>query len=100
MKVHKLQQPGPLKRTREESLDVDVTEEGASRPAEPVFHEREVATEESMGSIELLAVLRIRSSRRLAILVRREHETGFVLEWIERSPRGWNVRWRSATDGC
>jgi hypothetical protein len=77
-----------------------VTEESASRTADPVFHEREAAAEESMGSIELLGVLRIKSSRRLAILVRREHETGFVLEWIERSPRGWNVRWRSATDGC
>jgi hypothetical protein len=77
-----------------------VTEESSSRPSEPVFHEREVAAEEATGSIELLGVLRIRSSRRLAILVRREHETGFVLEWIERSPRGWSVRWRSATDGC
>ena len=78
-----------------------ITEEGASRSAELVFHEREVGAEESMGSIELLGVLRIKSSRRLALLVRREHETGFVLEWIERSPRGkWNVRWRSAADGC
>ena len=77
-----------------------VTKEGKSRPAEPVFNAREVAAEESMGSIEVLGVLRIKSSRRLAILVRREHETGFILEWIERSPRGWNVRWRSATDGC
>ena len=78
-----------------------VTEEGESRPAEPVLHEREIAAEESMGSIELLGVLRVRASGRLAILVRRERETGFVLEWIERSPRGkWSVRWRSATDGC
>lgn len=78
-----------------------ITEEGASRPAEPVFHGREVSAEESMGSIELLGVLRIKASHRLALLVRREHETGFILEWIERSTRGtWHVRWRSAADGC
>jgi hypothetical protein len=78
-----------------------VTEEGESRPAAVVFHAREIAGEESMGSIELLAVLRVRASGRLAILIRRERETGFVLEWIERSPRGrWSVRWRSAADGC
>jgi hypothetical protein len=78
-----------------------ITEEGGSRPAENVFHRREIGAEESMGSIELLAVLRIKAGGRLAILVRRERETGFVLEWIERSPRGrWVVRWRSATDSC
>ncbi|HEX6315955.1 MAG TPA: hypothetical protein VFZ73_13890 [Gemmatimonadaceae bacterium] len=71
--------------------------------AEPVnvFLEREVGAEESMGSIELVAVLRVRAGGRVAVLVRRDRETGFVLEWIERSPRGtWRVRWRSATDGC
>lgn len=33
LKIHKLQQPGPLKRTREESQDVDVAESGAPRQA-------------------------------------------------------------------
>jgi hypothetical protein len=69
--------------------------------ARPVFHEREVGPEESMGSIELLGVLRITSSGRLAVLVRRERESGFILEWIERTARGtWVVRWRSALDSC
>ena len=78
-----------------------LTEEGPSRAAEAVFHEREIGAEESMGSIELLGVLRVKASGRLALLVRREREAGFVFEWIERSPRGaWVVRWRSATDGC
>ena len=78
-----------------------LTEEGLSRPAAILFHQREVGAEESMGSIELLGVLRVRSSGRLALLVRREREAGFVLEWIERSPNGtWVVRWRSATDSC
>jgi hypothetical protein len=54
-----------------------------------------------MGSIELLGILRVRSSGRLALLIRREREAGFVLEWIERSANGtWVVRWRSATDSC
>lgn len=70
---------------------------------EPViaFHSREVGEEETMGSIELLAALRVKSTGRLALLVRRERESGFVLEWVERAPRGaWTVRWRSATDSC
>jgi hypothetical protein len=78
-----------------------LTEEGASRPAVTAFREREIGPEESMGSIELLGVLRTKASGRLAILVRRERESGFILEWIERTPRGtWVVRWRSATDSC
>jgi hypothetical protein len=78
-----------------------LTEEGPGREPAGVFHAREVGAEERMGSIELLAVLRVKSSGRLALLVRRERESGFMLEWLERSPRGvWTVRWRSATDGC
>jgi hypothetical protein len=78
-----------------------LTEEGPSRPVVTVFHEREIGAEEAMGSIELLGVLRVRTTGRLAALLRRERESGFVLEWIERAPNGrWTVRWRSATDGC
>lgn len=78
-----------------------VTEESPGREAVATFHRREIGGEETMGSIELLGVLRVRSSGRLALLIRRERESGFVLEWIERSARGnWSVRWRSATDSC
>ena len=78
-----------------------LTEESPGREPAGVFHAREVGEEEKMGSIELLGVLRVKSSGRFALLVRRERESGFVLEWIERSPRGvWTVRWRSATDSC
>ena len=78
-----------------------VTREGPGREPVTVFHAREVGEEEKMGSIELLAVLRVRSSGRLALLVRRERESGFTLEWIERTtPGAWVVRWRSAIDGC
>jgi len=78
-----------------------IAEEGPTGEPEPVFFRREIGAEESMGSIELLGVLRVKASGRLALLVRRERETGFVLEWIERSTRGkWYVRWRGAVDGC
>lgn len=78
-----------------------LTEEGAGREPAGVYHAREVGEEEKMGSIELLGVLRVKSSGRIALLVRRERESGFMLEWIERSARGtWTVRWRSATDSC
>jgi hypothetical protein len=78
-----------------------LTEEAGSGEPAHMFHEREIGPEESMGSIELLAVLRVKSSGRVALLLRREQESGFILEWIERSPRGtWVVRWRSAIDSC
>lgn len=78
-----------------------ITEEGTGREPAVAFYRREIGVEEVMGSIELLGVLRVRTSGRLALLIRRERESGFVLEWIERSSRGnWNVRWRSATDSC
>ena len=78
-----------------------LTAEGRGREPVNVFHTREVGEEEKMGSVELLAVLRVRSTGRFALLVRRDHESGFTLEWIERQPRGtWVVRWRSAIDSC
>lgn len=78
-----------------------IAEHTAAGDRPGVFHERHVGPEEGMASIELLAVLRVKASGRVGILVRREREAGFVLEWIERHPRhGWRVRWRSAIDGC
>ena len=78
-----------------------LTDEGLGREPAGVFHAREVGEEEKMGSIELLGVLRVKSTGRLALLIRRERESGFILEWIERSSRGrWTVRWRSPTDSC
>jgi hypothetical protein len=90
------QEANPL----QEQILIITEQREASEPA-VTFHRREIGAEEAMGSIELLGALRVRSSGRVALLVRRERESGFVLEWIERSARGaWNVRWRSATDGC
>ena len=78
-----------------------MTEQGMSQEPANVFYRREVGAEETMGSIELLGVLRVRATGRLALLIRRDRETGFILEWIERSSRGtWSVRWRSAIDSC
>lgn len=65
------------------------------------YHERHVGFEEAISSIEVVGVLRVKATGRVGILVRREREGGFVLEWIERHPRlGWRLRWRSAIDGC
>jgi hypothetical protein len=78
-----------------------LSEEAPGRDTTGVFHEREVGVEESTGSIELLGILRVRRTGRIALLIRRDRESGFVLEWIERTPRGaWVVRWRSAADTC
>ena len=85
---------------QQEQLLILTVEERGREPV-IVFHAREVGEEEKMGSIELLAVLRIRSTLRPALLVRRDRESGFTLEWIEQTAQGtWVVRWRSATDGC
>jgi hypothetical protein len=90
------QEANPL----QEQLVIMTERRGSQEPAN-VFHQREVGAEETMGSIEVLGVLRVRANDRLALLIRRERETGFVLEWIERSRRGtWTVRWRSAIDSC
>lgn len=78
-----------------------ISEDVPGRETLNTFHERDVAAEDSIGSIELAAVLRLRRSGRVALLVRRDRESGFVLEWIERTSRGgWVLRWRSAIDSC
>jgi hypothetical protein len=78
-----------------------LSEETPGRDTTGAFHEREVGVEESTGSIELLGIVRVRRTGRIALLIRRDRESGFVLEWIERTPRGaWAVRWRSAADTC
>jgi hypothetical protein len=68
--------------------------------AEPVFSLRQVGLEEGLAALELVAVLRIRSTGTIALLVRREQEGGYRLQWIEQSPSGWRLRWQSALDGC
>ena len=78
-----------------------VTEEGPGREPVNVFHRREVGAEEKMGSVEVLGALRVKSNGRIALLIRRERESGLTFEWIERTTRGgWIIRWRSATDSC
>lgn len=77
--------------------------EGAVRDSalRAVYHERETGPEESIASFEVAAVLRVRASGALALLVRRDREAGFILEWIQRGRGGrWSVRWQAAADGC
>lgn len=68
--------------------------------AEPVFSLREVGLEEILTAMELLAVLRLRESGTVALLLRREQEGGYRLQWIEQAGSGWRLRWQSALDGC
>ncbi len=90
------QEASPL----EEKLLI-LTEESAGNAARVAWSERLAGHEESMPSVELLAVLRVTATGRIALLVRRELERGFVLDWMERSPDGkWRLRWRSALDSC
>jgi hypothetical protein len=68
---------------------------------EPAFHVRSIGLEETLSSLDLLAVLQVRSTGRVALLVRRDREGGFVLQWIERvAPGRWRITWQSALDSC
>lgn len=63
--------------------------------------QRSAGLEEAIASVELLAVVRVRASGRLVALLRRDRETGFFLQWLERvSPGRWRVTWQSALDSC
>lgn len=64
------------------------------------YHERLLGLEESMPSLDVVAVLRVNATGHVALLVRREQESGFAFEWIERTRGTWRVRWRSALDSC
>lgn len=91
------QEANPL----EEKIIMVVEEGPAGAPPRTRYAERVIALEETMPSLDVLGILRIRATGRLAILVRREREGGFLLEWIERTATGdWRVRWRSALDTC
>jgi hypothetical protein len=68
--------------------------------SDPVFSLREVGLEEALTAMELLAVLRLRESGTVALLLRREQEGGYRLQWIEQARSGWRLRWQSALDGC
>jgi hypothetical protein len=67
---------------------------------DPVFSLRSVGFEENLAAVELLAVIRIRSNGTVALLLRREQEGGYRLQWIEQAASGWRLRWESALDGC
>jgi hypothetical protein len=66
-----------------------------------VFYARTIGLEESLSSIDLLAVVRVTASGRMALLLRRDREGGFLLQWIDRDASGrWTVTWESAIDSC
>ena len=82
---------------------VMILEAATPDPAGPAsaFHVRSIGLEESLASLELLAVVRVQATGRVALLLRREREGGFFLQWIERiAPGRWAVTWESALDSC
>lgn len=74
---------------------------GTGDAREAVFHARSIGLEEAVASVELLAVLRVRQTGRVALLLRRDREGGFLVQWVERiAARRWVVTWQSALDSC
>jgi hypothetical protein len=81
---------------------VMILEQGPGETAQGVaLAQRSAGLEESIASVDLLAVVRVRASGMLVVLLRRERENGFLLQWVERvSPGRWRVTWQSALDSC
>ncbi len=65
------------------------------------YRVRTAGLEETIPSVEFLAVVRSRRRQVLAIFLRREDANGWVLEMLERIASGhWVLRWRSAPSDC
>jgi len=81
---------------------VMILERSQDQPAPRVaFAQRTAGLEESIASVELLAIVRVRDSGRIVAILQRERENGFFLQWVERvSPGRWVVTWQSALDSC
>lgn len=61
------------------------------------YHERAIAFEEALESVELVAGLVVARTGTMGLLLRRESERGMVFMLLERAADGaWQVRWRSA----
>lgn len=93
------QEANPL---QEQTVMILVADSAASPSHQEIAAaRREIGFEEQLASIELVAVVRIRASGRLAMLLRREHDGGFTLQWYEQgNGNQWTLRWEGALDSC
>lgn len=67
----------------------------------PRYHERTIALEEAIESVEVLAGLRPIRAGTPTLLLRRESEDGMSFVLLQRRSNGtWFVRWRSAVASC
>jgi hypothetical protein len=65
------------------------------------YHVRTAGLEETIPSVEFLAVVRSRRRQVLAVFLRREDANGWALELLEQIASGrWVLRWRSAQSDC
>lgn len=65
------------------------------------FHARSIGLEENLTSVEVVAALRVSASGKVGLVLRREGDAGFFLQWLERrGPGDWVLTWQSALDGC
>lgn len=92
------QEANPL----QEQIVMLLVADSASRTRQEIgTAQRRIGFEEQLASVELLAVVRLRDSGRLAVLLRREHDGGFALQWFEQgSGTHWVLRWEGALDSC
>ncbi len=74
---------------------------GSQRKYRTAYYSRTAGPEETTQATEVLAAVRIGSSRRPAFVVNIEYDDGWVLGLIERvAPGQWRSIWRSAFTDC
>ena len=74
---------------------------GTARKYAPAYYSRTAGAEETTQASEVLAAVRIGSSRRPAVVVNIENDDGQQLGLIERTAPGqWRSIWRSAYSDC
>ena len=74
---------------------------GSSDDYHLAFFTREAGNEGSATVANVLALVMLTRTQRLALIVSEEDEDGGTIAWIERAaPRVWHMVWRSAYAGC
>jgi len=74
---------------------------GASSAYRLAYTTRAAGAEGSAAVTDVLAVVTLIPSQRLALIASHEYEDGGEIWWIERvGPGRWRSTWRSATTGC
>jgi len=86
---------------REEHLLMLAERSSNNSQYRPAFHTRSAGAEESLETSEILGVLRLMRTNRLAIVITFDYEEGGKIGLLERlGEHNWRLVWKSAYTGC